>query len=77
MDDEFEIVVGSDPDSDGLFGEIWFGDDAFAEILEPPPYELVVYPRRDGEPWRLPFPLVHRAVEAAKQRMDEMQPRRE
>ena len=75
MQEDFQILVGDDPDSDGLFGEIWFDGEHYAEILEPPPYEFVVYPRRDGEPWRLSFSLVLRAMEAARQRMDELQPK--
>ena len=74
MQESFRIQIGDDPESDGLFGEIWFDDDHFAEIFEPPPYEVVIYPRSDGEPWKLSHSLVQHALEAAKQRMDEVQP---
>ncbi len=72
MNQTFRISIGDDPDSDRLFAEIVF-DQYFAEIQEPPPYRIIVYPRTDGEPWDLPIELLQEAVQHAKRRLDEMQ----
>lgn len=77
METEFRMVIGDDPDSDGLFGEIWFRGNVFAEIFEPPPYRIVVYPRRDNEPWEISLETMRSAIDAVKTRLDELQPRRD
>ena len=74
MNQSFKISLGDDPDSDRLFAEIVF-DQYFAEIQEPPPYQITIYPRTDGEPWDLPIELVLEALYRAKSRLDDFQER--
>lgn len=75
MKDSYKVVITSDPDSDDLLGEIWF-ESLFAEVLEPPPYRVIIYPPPDGGTWEIPFDLLQEVLQAVKSRLDAMQGRR-
>ena len=45
--ESYDIIIGDDPEVDdineGMFAEIWFKGVQIAEIIEPHPYEVVIY----------------------------------
>lgn len=70
MNAQWRICISSPPDCEELVVEIFFGDWQWAELnQEGPELELEVYPRIDGQPWKVPYHQVISALEEAKKKL--------
>ncbi|MFU8807327.1 MAG: hypothetical protein ACNA8W_26195 [Bradymonadaceae bacterium] len=74
MKSRYYTTVGDDLDSDYLVGELVIDGQHFADVFEPPPYRVVIYPPPEGGAWKFPLELVQEALQAVKDRLDAMQP---
>lgn len=64
------IDIASLPDREKLVAELFVGTEQFAELnTESGELLLEVYPRQDGEPWRLSYAELLEALSHAKQRL--------
>jgi hypothetical protein len=65
------VEVTSPPDREFLVASIMVGTHEFAEVnQEAAVLQVEVYPRQDGEPWRLDYEGLVRALELAKERLE-------
>lgn len=66
----WRICISSPPDREKLVAEIFFADQQWAELnQEGPELELEVYPRADGQPWKIPYHHITSALEEAKKKL--------
>ena len=64
------ICISSPPDREHLVAEIFFGEIQWAEInQEGNELEVEIYPRPDGEPWRLGFAEIVSALDQARSKL--------
>jgi len=64
------VTVASPPDREYLVSEVFFEGDQWAEVnQESGSLTVELYPRRDGQPWRLDFEEAVAALLEAKQRL--------
>jgi hypothetical protein len=64
------IEVTSPPDREFVVANIMVGSDEFAEInQEAESLKMEIYPRRDGEPWRLDYEELSRVLGLAEERL--------
>jgi hypothetical protein len=69
---DLRIEVTSPPDRDFVVVSLMVGSDEFAEVnQETESLKVEVYPRRDGEPWRLDYEELSRVLGLAKERLKE------
>lgn len=72
MSDVIRVDVHSPPDRVCLVTGIMVGNEQFAEInWEGGSFSVEIYPRQDGEPWRLGYVDLAHALELAKKRLEE------
>ena len=70
MSDEVRICISSPPDRERLVAEIFFSGQQWGEInQEGSALELEVYPRQDGQPWRISYNAVLSALQDARERL--------
>jgi len=70
MYEQLEVAIISPPDRDLLAAEIMLGDEQFAELnQEGGTLSLEIYPRKDGQPWRISYDAVSSALNKAKERL--------
>ncbi len=70
MNDNLTVSVISPEDREFLAAEIMVGDEQWAELnQEEGVLSLEIYPRRDGQPWRLNYDVALDALMKAKQRL--------
>jgi hypothetical protein len=64
------IEVSSPPDRDFVVANVMVGAHEFAEVnQESESLQIEVYPRRDGEPWRLDYSELVLALKLVKERL--------
>jgi hypothetical protein len=64
------LQIASDPDREKVFVEFWYGEDHIGEVIhEHANMELIIYPRRDDQPWNLDLDLVIESIIKAKKRL--------
>jgi hypothetical protein len=67
---QHEIILASPPDREKLVAEISVGNEMWGEINhESDKFEIELYPRRDGEPWRFSLDEMLAALDAAIKRL--------
>ena len=70
MKDKHRICISSPPDREKLVAEIFFGDTQWAEInQERDALEVEIYPRPDGEAWRIDYQDAINALDEANRRL--------
>jgi hypothetical protein len=70
MNTQWRICISSPPDREELVAEIFFDDQQWAELnQEDTALELEVYPRADGQTWKIPYHQVILALEEAKKKL--------
>jgi len=53
---QLHVKVSSPPDREYLVAEVFLGDEQLAEVnRESGPFSAELYPRRDGQPWKVPL----------------------
>ena len=76
--ESYEIIIGDDPEVDdineGMFAEIWFKGVQIAEIIEPHPYEVVIYPLKNAGTRVMPLSLLQKALEDAEAKLKSLRP---
>lgn len=69
-DDPVRIVIASPPDREKLVAELFVGNEQWGEgNQEGENLSVEVYPRQDGQPWRLGYDEVVTALSEAKRRL--------
>ena len=64
------VNIASPPDRGKLVAEIMCDDEQWAEVhQEKKGLMLEIYPRRDGQPWRIAFEDAASALQRAKSRL--------
>ena len=70
MNNHFRVALISPPDREFLTAEIMLDDEQLAELnQEEDSLTLEIYPRRDGQPWRVSYEAVLKALMKAKERL--------
>ncbi len=70
-----EIAISSPPDRERLVAEIFIDHELIAEIKnESGEPDLELYPRRDGQPWRLNYLELRAALDKAAKRLADCSP---
>ena len=76
--ESYEIIISDDPEVDdineGMFAEIWFKGVQIAEIIEPHPYEVVIYPLKNVGTRVMPLSLLQKALEDAEAKLKSLRP---
>ena len=68
---KIRVNLISPPDREKLAAEIMCDDEQWAEVhQEKKELSLEVYPRQDGQPWRLSYDEALAALQAAKRRLN-------
>jgi hypothetical protein len=70
MNNHLRVALISPPDREFLAAEIMLGDEQLAELnQEEGCLSLEIYPRRDGQPWRVSYEAMLEALMKAKERL--------
>ena len=70
MDNEFRVAIISPPDRNFLTAEIMLDNQQVAELNQEEEFlSLEIYPRGDGESWRLPYQAFLNSLIEAKKRL--------
>ena len=70
MNNSSRICISSPPDREKLVAEIFFSDQQWAEInQEGSSLEVEVYPRPDGQPWKINYGEVLNVLQEARARL--------
>ncbi|MBO2533953.1 MAG: hypothetical protein CW342_13955 [Thermoactinomycetaceae bacterium] len=70
MSKPWRICISSPPDREKLVAEIFYGDHQWAEVnQEGSVLQIEIYPRMDGQPWRIPYEQVIHVLEEAKKQL--------
>jgi hypothetical protein len=75
MNDRTHILVGSSPDSEELYAEIYWDGEQWAHIVFDPKlsrYSITIFGRRSGEGLLLDLKDVEEAIGAAKGRLQQL-----
>lgn len=68
--DNFSVEIASVPDRERLVAEVFFGNTMIAELnTETGELLIELYPRPDGEPWKMDAERFLAAVVRAKERL--------
>lgn len=72
MASELKVAIVSPPDRNFLTAEIMLGNEQVAELNQEQEFlSLEIYPRRDGEPWKLTYETFLKSLNEAKARLTE------
>jgi hypothetical protein len=70
MNNQFRVAIISPSDREFLTAEIMLDEDQLAELDQEDGFlSLSIYPRRDGQPWRVRYQDVLEALIRAKERL--------
>jgi hypothetical protein len=70
MNDELKVSITSPPDCECLAAEIMLDNEQWAELNQGRSYlSLLIYPRRDGQPWLIGYQAAVEALEKSKARL--------
>jgi hypothetical protein len=72
MSDDFEVLIGSFPDREDFFAEIWYKEEAVLQITQEEGFDsldLELFPRRDGESWRFKLKDLEASIKRARKRL--------
>ena len=70
MTSSLSVDIASPPDRENLVAEVFVGVEQIFELnTESGELMLEVYPRQDGEPWRLSLDALMEALSNAKKRL--------
>lgn len=70
MSTKWRVCISSPPDREKLVAEIFFEDQQWAEMnQEGPELEIEIYPRADGQPWRISNDQMISVLEEAKKKL--------
>jgi hypothetical protein len=71
-------IIADVPDREELVAELWLDHEMWGEISkEKGEVVLELYPRQDGEPWRLPSERAERLINLARRDLVEGKPPKE
>jgi hypothetical protein len=62
------ILIANDLTRDDLFAEMYKDDELWAELSQKTE-EIIIYPRADGQPWRLSLAEVLNTLSEARSRL--------
>jgi len=67
---DLRICISSPPDRENLVAEVFVGNEQLAEVnYEQGTWNIEIYPRPSGEPWRLLLGDILRILQEAKSRL--------